>query len=167
MTMEQWQKQFDSLNQQLVTIQNEIHDLEKEQRRKDQQECLKWVGRAFKTEKLAVLVTSVPPIQSGMGMAHDSFNKYQFPCIKINLESYEPPAFDETVFIRDTPFLGEMNVGDRETNVKVIHEEIAFKEFQEILEQRIQDILKLAATAKMRQQGKEVYSYRDGEICEK
>ena len=165
MTAEQRKEKLHDLNEQSVKIRNEMRVLEEEQRNEEQQECLKWVGRAFKTKKLAVLVASVPPIQGGM--AHDSFNKYQFPCIKVNLESYDPPVFDETVFICDVPFLGGMNIDDRTIDARVIHEEIPFKEFQEILEQRVSDILKLAATAKMRQQGKEVWSYCDGEICEK
>lgn len=162
MTAEQRQKKLHDLNEQSIAIRNEMRELEKEQRREQQQECLKLVGRAFQTDEFAILVTSVPPIQRRM--VDDFFNKYQFPCIKVSLKDYNPPIFDELVYIhiRENLFSRTIDfIGDG-----VIYEEIAFKEFQEILEQRIQDILKLAAAAPLRQQGKEIFSYGNGEICE-
>lgn len=160
MTVEQRQKKLHDLNEQSIAIQNEMRELEKEQRREQQQKCLKWVGRAFQTDEFAILVTSVPPVQRRM--ADDFFNRNQFPCIKVSLKDYNSPIFDETVYIRENPFSGKIDFIED----GVVYEEITFKEFQEILEQRIQDILKLAAAAPLRQQGKEIFSYGNGEICE-
>lgn len=147
MTVEQRQVRLDEVLRQLCELKNEENELYKEKRLASQQEDLEFVGRAFIKDGAAYLITSVPPI-----ICHlhgDVFSEHCFPCIKIPSEKSEPPIFDSIVFL---------------TKEKIVYErieEISFSKFQKLLNERIEYLLKRASTAKLRQNGKEVYQFSD------
>ena len=137
MTSDQRMKKTDELSEQIAGLKAQLAELQHETILADQQDCLDFVGRAFKNDNEAILITSVPVIT--LTMHGESFNKYQYPCIKVSLQGHRPPIFDDTFFLTK----------------EVLYEytEIPIRDFKEILDKRVEKLVMLAATAKLRQQG--------------
>lgn len=156
MTAEQRDQKLKELDIQRQELTNQIKSLEQEGNIEDQQKCLKWVSRAFQDDKRVYLITGVPMFTDTVTSLR--FNKYQFPCITVEIKGYSPPDFESTLFIKD-------DKGPREApGSDIPKREISFAEFRAIYEKRMTDILMLASTAKMRQTGTMTYCLPDGTI---
>lgn len=158
MTAEERKTRMHDLNDQANAIRREMSTLQKEQNHQEQQDCLLFVGRAFKSESNAILITSVPPIE--MRMTGEQFNPYQFPCIIVDLRDNRAPIFDDTCFIKGGVCYGA-------TAYSGAYKEITYAEFQQIFDNRMNVIFNMALTAKERQRGKTVFTFGHGDICEK
>lgn len=151
MVIEKYEQRLHELNEQNLAIEKEMKELQLEKNKLVQQEKLKWVGRAFKAEDKVFMIKSVPPFEKTLKT--EIFVGTAFPCIILELDNYGLP-FEDIVYIDDDEF------GNK-------YKEISVKEFQDIVQDYIYYVIKKAKNAHLRQQGRKVIMYPNGEICEK